>query len=260
MVTLSALDKERFGIVTAKEPLFTVGTLQDTLRFCQENGVQMLIARCACEDFPAAQSMEKAGGRLMDTLVYYLRDLDRPLPERDPNVVVRPLRAGDAPGVSRVATECFRGYIGHYHADPRLDRAKCDEVYISWAERSCLDRAVASTVLLAEIGEQIVGFLTILERSPDEQEIILNGVDPAFQRRGIYRALAVAAMAHARSSGAKRLTISTQLINIAVQKTWSRLGFELLRAYYTFHLWFDPPRGSAETANHFQGSGVGAAK
>ncbi len=240
MVTLSAIDKERFGIVTAKDPLFTVGTLQDTLRFCQENAVQLLIGRCASEDLPAAQAMEKAGGRLMDTLVYYLRDLDRPFPEPDPSVSVRPLRPGDAPGVSRVAMECFRSYIGHYHADPRLDRAKCDEVYVSWAERSCLDRTVASTVLVAESGDRIAGFLTILERSADEQEIILNGVDPAFQRRGFYRALAVAAMSHARSNGAKRLTASTQLINTTVQRTWSRLGFEQLRAYYTFHLWLDP--------------------
>ncbi len=240
MVTLSAIDKERFGLVTAKDPLFAIGTLPDTLRFCEQNAVQLLIARCASEDLPAAQAMEKAGGCLMDTLVYYFRDLDRSFPEHDPNVPVRPLRPGDAPGVSRVAMESFRGYIGHYHADPRLDRAKCDQVYVSWAERSCLDRSVASTVLVAESGDRIAGFLTILERSAEEQEIILNGVDPAFQRRGIYRALAVAAMSHARSNGARRLTSSTQLINTVVQRTWGKLGFELLRAYYTFHLWLDP--------------------
>ena len=43
----------------------------------------------------------------------------------------------------------FSGYLGHYHADPRLDRAKCDEVYLSWAERSCVDPSVASKVLVA---------------------------------------------------------------------------------------------------------------
>jgi ribosomal protein S18 acetylase RimI-like enzyme len=240
MVSLSAIDKERFGIVTARDPFFAVGTLQDTLRFCQKNAVQMLVARCASDDLPAAHAMEKAGGRLMDTLVYYVRDLERPFPEQEPNTPVRPLRPGDTPGVSRVAAESFRGYIGHYHADPLLDRAKCDEVYVSWAERSCLDRAVASTVLVADAGDRIVGFLTILERSPEEHEIILNGVDPAMARRGIYRALVLAAMSHARRNGARRLTVSTQLINTIAQRTWTKLGFVPLRAYYTFHLWFDP--------------------
>src|ERR1700682_2592325 len=108
MVSLSAIDKERFGIVTARDPHFVVGTLQDALRFCRENSVQMLVARCAADDLPAAQAMEKAGGRLMDTLVYYVRDLDRPFPEQTHGIPVRTLRPGDPPGVSRVASESFR--------------------------------------------------------------------------------------------------------------------------------------------------------
>jgi GNAT superfamily N-acetyltransferase len=239
MASLSAIDEARFGIVTAREPQFTLATLQDTLRFCREHSVRMLIARCAAEDLQAAQAMEASGGRLMDTLVYYLRALDRPFPEEEPKVPVRMLRPGEASEVRRVAVGAFRGYFGHYHADPRLDRAKCDEAYASWAERSCLDRSAASKVLVAEHGGRIAGFLTLLERGPEEQEIILNGVDPAFQRHGIYRALVLAAMAHARTDGAKRLSVSTQLINIGVQKTWTRLGFEPSRSYYTFHLWSD---------------------
>jgi ribosomal protein S18 acetylase RimI-like enzyme len=239
MVSLSALDQERFGIVTARDSLFTAETLTDALRFCQENAVQMLVARCTSDDLPAAQAMEKAGGRLMDTLVYYARDLDRPFPEQGGSVPLRLLRPGDSAGVCQVAAESFRGYLGHYHADPLLDRAKCDEVYVSWAERSCLDRAAASTVLVAEDSGRITGFLTILERSPEEQEIILNGVDPAVQRRGIYRALVLAAMSHAQRNGARRLTVSTQLTNTVVQRTWTKLGFEPFRSYYTFHLWFD---------------------
>jgi len=244
MVSLSAIDRERFGIVTARDPDFTGETLPATLRFCRENGVQMLVARCAAEDLRAAQGMEEAGGRLMDTLVYYVRALDRPVPEdRPPLTLVRVLRPEDVDAVRRVAAESFRGYFGHYHADPRLDRAKCDETYTSWAERSCVDRAVASKVLVAEHEGRVSGFLTLLERGPEEQEIILNGVDPALQRHGIYRALVLAAVQEARSEGARRLLVSTQLINLGVQKTWTRVGFELARSYYTFHLWLDsaPP-------------------
>ena len=35
------------------------------------------------------------------------------------------------------------------------------------------------------------------------------------------------------------MVLSTQVTNLAVQKVWSRLGFEPSRSYYTFHLWFD---------------------
>jgi hypothetical protein len=34
------------------------------------------------------------------------------------------------------------------------------------------------------------------------------------------------------------MLISTQITNVAVQKVWTRLGFEPSRSYYTFHKWF----------------------
>ena len=213
---------------------FQDGRLEEAARLFQE----------ACrvrEDYQApffaAQAMEAAGGRLMDVLVYYARALDRPLPDERPQTPVRLLRPEDAPGVGRVAAASFRGYLGHYHADPRLDRAKCDEVYLSWAERSCVDPSVASKVLVAEHAGEVAGFLTLLRRGAEEQEIVLNGVDPALQRHGIYRALVLAALREAQGDGARRLVVSTQLINLAPQKTWTRLGFEPAHAHYTFHLW-----------------------
>jgi GNAT superfamily N-acetyltransferase len=239
MVSLSAIDRDRFGIVTAKDPAFTADTLPDTLRFCRAESVRMLIARCAAEDLRAAQAMEEAGGRLMDTLVYWGRRMDRgAAPEARP-AWVRPLRPGEAAEVGRVAAGAFRGYFGHYHADPRLDRAKADEVYVSWAERSCTEPAAASRVLVAEHDGRLAGFLTLLPRGKDELEIVLNGVDPALQRHGLYRGLVLGALDEGRRAGAPSVVVSTQLINLGVQKTWARLGFELIGAYHTFHVWFD---------------------
>ncbi len=239
MVTLSAIDTERFGIQTARDPLFTASDVPGLLGFCREHAVRLLIARCAAEDGAAAQALEEAGGRLMDVLVYWARDLEKPLPTGPGPAPVRRLRPGDLEAVRRVAAAAFRGYLGHYHADPRLDRARCDEVYASWAERSCTDPAAASAVLVAEHDGAVAGFLTLLRREPEEQEIVLNGVDPALQRRGLYRSLVLAALAHARADGAKRLIVSTQLVNVGVQKTWARAGFEPRRSYCTFHAWFD---------------------
>jgi ribosomal protein S18 acetylase RimI-like enzyme len=241
MTALSAIDHERFGIVTARDPHVTAESLGPALAFCRANHVKMFIARCKTEDLVVAQGLEQAGGRLMDTLVYFVRPLDRGIPDEGTLAVVRPLREGEADEVRRVATESFRGYFGHYHADHRLDRAKCDEAYASWAYRSCLDREVASQVLVAENEGRIAGFLTLLHRGPEEQEIILNGVEPRAQRHGIYRALVLAALRHARADGARQVSISTQITNLAVQKTWTRLGFEPARSYYTFHLWVDRP-------------------
>jgi GNAT superfamily N-acetyltransferase len=237
-VALSDLERQRFGVIAARAPNLTVDSLAAILDYCRDNAVDVLIARCPADDLPAAQAMERAGGQLMDTLVYYQRALDRSMPDARDLELPRTLAAHDIDHVRRIAARAFAGYVGHYHADPRLDRAKCDEVYTSWAERSCRDRNVASTVLIAEEAGRVAGFLTLVERSLSEHEIALNAVDPEFQGRGVYKRLVIGAMKHARDRGADRLWVSTQLINVAAQKTWTRLGFELARSHYTFHLWF----------------------
>jgi ribosomal protein S18 acetylase RimI-like enzyme len=239
MTSLSALDQERFGVVTARASAVGAGSLPAVLAFCWEHHVQFLIARCDAGDLTAAQAIEDAGGRLMDTLVYYTRVLvEGDLPGHNCKVPIRPLRQDDIAGVGAVASEAFKGYYGHYHADPRLDRVQCDEAYQSWAHRSCVSRDVAEEVLVADDGA-IAGFATLRMNDPSEGEGVLFGVAPRAQGVGIYKALMVEGMRWAKASGAERMVVSTQITNLAVQKVWSRLGFEPSSAQYTFHAWLD---------------------
>jgi GNAT superfamily N-acetyltransferase len=141
--------------------------------------------------------------------------------------------------VKQVAADSFRGYSGHYHADERLRRSQCDEIYTDWARRSCLSRDVAGEVLIADIDGRVAGFATLKLNSPEEGEGVLFGVAPWAQRRGIYRSFMVRGMEWCAGKGAKRMIVSTQIVNTAVQKVWTRIGFEPSHAYYTFHKWFD---------------------
>lgn len=238
MTALSAIDQERFGIVTARDGDITAATVPAALDFCRAHAVRLYIARCRTSDLAAAQALEEAGGRLMDTLVYYTRALDRgDLPASSSKLTIRPLRAGEDEAVRAVATESFKGYTGHYHADPRLDPVKCDEAYQSWAQRSCLHRGVAAEVLVADDG-QVAGFATLRMNDPQEGEGVLFGVAPRAQGGGVYRGFMVEGMRWCRAQGATRMVVSTQITNLAVQKVWTRLGFEPSSSYYTFHLWF----------------------
>ena len=239
-IDLSAIDEERFGIRTARASNVTVEELPGVFEFCGANQVVFLIARCLTSDTRAAQAMERQGFLLMDTLVYYECNLTkRPLPTYTGHVVVRPLQPGDEDDVKRIAGESFQKYIGHYHADSRLDRTKCDEAYISWAERSCGPNAIADEVLIAELDGAIGGFLTLRFPHPLEGEGALFAVSPAAQGQGIGQALMVHAMQWFRVRNANTMVISTQIINIAAQKSWARVGFEMSHAYYTFHKWFE---------------------
>lgn len=241
-VYLSAIDEERFGIRTARALQVTLYTLPEVMDFCRMNGVVLLIARCLASEIRVAQAMEQEGCFLMDTLVYYSRNLlNTPIPLDTGKVTIRPIQPGEEDDVKIVAGESFRGYSGHYHADDRLDRKKCDEGYVSWALRSCISRDIGDEVLVADSGGSIVGFATLRLNSPEEGEGVLFGVVPLAQEHGIYRSFMIHGMNWCLSKGATHMVVSTQIANVNVQKVWMRIGFEIRYAYYTFHKWFDSP-------------------
>jgi GNAT superfamily N-acetyltransferase len=239
IVSFSPLETERFGVVAARCSIATASNFDEVLRFCHENGVALLVARCPAADHFAAQAIERAGGRLGDTLVYYTRDVARALEAAEPgDTSVRPFREVDAPAVRTVAAAAFRGYLGHYHTDSRLDRQKADAAYADWAYRSCSSRSAGSEVLVAGRAGSIVGFLALRLNRPEEAEIVLNGVLPEAQGTGVYRRLLAAGILWSRSKDVARLIVSTQLTNFRAQRAWVRSGFEPDGAQYTFHLWF----------------------
>lgn len=240
LLRLSGIEQERFGIKVARATVLGVDALASVLESCRDNEVALLIARCLTSDLEVAHAMEREGFLLMDTLVYYARDLvGAPIPSQTGDVVVRPLRPGEQDSVTSLAAAAFRGYSSHYHADKRLDPAKCDQAYVSWAYRSCVSRDVADAVLVATLRDEILGFLTLRLSNPGEGEGILVAVAPQAQGRGISSALMIQGMKWCMAQGATRMLISTQITNLSSQRVWTRLGFEVSRAYHTFHKWFD---------------------
>jgi len=238
-VFISDIDKERFGIKTARVIGLTTDRLPSILDFCTKEQVTLLIARCNLADLMAAQAMEKEGFLLMDTLVYYNLDLTRRAVPADKGVAhVRPVRTGEEKEMIFVARESFRGYFGHYHADPRLDNYKCDEAYVDWARKAFASRD-SENFLVGEIEGRIVGFGVLRMNSHDEGEMFLGGIHPDFQGQGIYHSFLCKAMEWCLSKNAEKMIISTQLKNISVQKVLIKLGFELSRGYYTYHKWFN---------------------
>lgn len=239
-VFLSGIDQNRFGVPIARATRVTMETLPLVMEFCRANGVVLLIARCPATEIRAAQAMEREGFALMDTLIFFSRELTRsPIPPDTGQIAVRPIQPGEADAVRAVAIESFRGYSGHYHADDRLDRAACDETYVSWAYRACVSPEVADVVLVADRDGSIVGFATLRLNNAVEGEGVLFGVAPSAQGRGVYRSFMVRGMEWCLAKGASRMVVSTQITNMAVQKIWARVGFEPSHGYYTFHKWFD---------------------
>jgi GNAT superfamily N-acetyltransferase len=237
-IAFSDVDSERFGVRVARAHVVREN-LPLVLDFCAAERINLLIARCATNELRIAQEMEGLGFLLMDTLFYYSFDLMKhAIPEDSRRANVRKFVLDDKSQIETVAAVAFQGYFGHYNADTRLDRKKCDEGYVSWAVRSCTSKQVATEVLVAELDKRIVGFLTLRLNSPEEVDGILFGVAPEAQGVGVGRSLIIGALDWCKGQQAKQMNISTQVTNVAVQKVWCRVGFEPGHSYYTFHKWF----------------------
>lgn len=237
-IELNDLETARFGIVAAK--VVDVAASPDVIAVAAHaKGVQMLTIRVDVSDLRRVHALETAGYQLMDTLVYYRRDLtELPSTRQLANgVTLRQATSVDAASVGNLAREAFTGYMGHYHADPRLNHTAADAAYVEWAEISTSKVSPDAPVLLAEIAQTVAGFLTLRRNSPDEMEIVLNAVSPKIHGKGLYTALVTASLALALEAGAERIITSTQINNYAVQRVWSRLGFFHFRSLYTMHKW-----------------------
>jgi GNAT superfamily N-acetyltransferase len=158
-------------------------------------------------------------------------------PVVDGACVIRPFRRGEADAVRRTARKAFRGYFGHYHADPRLDSRLCDEAYADWAYRSCSGES-RDGVIVAEVDGHIAGFATARVVN-GEGVALLSGVDPALRRRGIYRSLCAARLRWCRNEGVERMWSPTLAGNVTTQRVYAQLGLIHEHACYTFHRWFD---------------------
>lgn len=240
-ITLSDLDRQRFGVVTAKAALDGSEAVPDVMQWCAGHAVQMLIARCPTAELAQVQQLEAAGAFLTDTLVYFnKRHIGAAAVELPEGYASRLANAADSEAVGALAGLTFAGYLGHYHADPRLDPRQADQVYLEWAAKSCANPAVADAVLLIEGGGEIAAFATLKVHGPREFEGVLFGVHPGHQGKRLYHALMQLAQNWACERDIAHMLVSTQVTNLSVQKVWCRQGFEPMKSYYTFHKWFTP--------------------
>lgn len=243
LVTFSHIDTNRFGLPIGRAMLHSPHQLPLLRDEALSGGLAMLIVRCAVSDLPTVQTLEAAGAFLADTLLYFeVSTVNVPQMTPIEGISIRVATETDAAEIEAVAAACFKDYQGHYHADPRLDRAACDALYVDWAVRSVTVAGVAEVVLVAErimaAGHtRLVGFTTLRAADASTYDIGLTAVHPQYQGQGINRVQLKQAQAWSSAMGGKKLTISTQVGNIPSQRAAVRAGFVPSSAFYTLHWW-----------------------
>jgi len=240
-INISEIDHKRFGIVTAKADDFqSVEDVHRSFAYCGDNRVTLFIARVDTGKLDVVHAMESAGGILCDTLIHYelrIRKNER-VQINDVEFIVRQMESADRTAVLATAREAFSGYFGHYHSDSRLNKADCDEVYVSWCQSAIDNIGSADDALVVERNAEICGFLILRRHEKNGLELVLSGIKKSYTGQGVYRRLIQAGIRYAVDRQMQRVFTSTQISNLATQRTWILQGFMPIKSVHTFHVWW----------------------
>jgi GNAT superfamily N-acetyltransferase len=196
----------------------------------------LVTIRCDAAQLSAARQLTDAGAFLADTIVTmetsaalgadggstlaFTIDVAGPADEQD---------------LSWLARDAFSDYVNHYRADPHLDDAAVTDAMVEWST-SFLKSTPARGALIARKDHSPLGY-ACMALEADTAMGVLHGVAKHWRKQGVYEQLLRAGMAWGAAHGATRMTVATQLHNLATQRTMAKLGMRVCSAEYTFHLW-----------------------
>ena len=238
LIEILEWDTNHFGFKVARMNATTSEELQPALDRCATLGVKLLIHRCSTDNLHFVHQLERHGFELMDTTVIYrLRLADTQITPILGPAIIRPCLKTEADDVAAIARAVYVDFIGHFHQDPRLDRAKCDALYVEWARNMCLDQNLADIVLVAEMEGKIVGYDSHKIIKSNVAWGVMSGVSHQAQGKGIRKALMVASNNWCKSHGLERMEEEMNINNYRIQRVLVSGGFRLYASFYTFHKW-----------------------
>lgn len=238
---VAELESRRFGRAVARFDLDDLD--DDAVRRVGNSGADLAIIRIDARHIDHVHRLGVLGADVLvaDTLVYYGapfraaagKPVATALPFANNALSFRLGRPNDRDEFAALIASTFDGYKNHYTSNPLIGRADILDGYTEWG-LSFLDPDRGDLWVAEEAG-RIVGFAGCRAHDGD-YEIVLNGVLPAASGRHVYGDIVSHVITHAATTSAERVTVSTQIDNLAVQRAWTTRGLRLERALNTVHV------------------------
>lgn len=243
MSLISPLDTVRFGFPIAKLNPASIGELEQGLNSLDGSGCRLVISKVDLEQLSLIHHMQDIGFRTMDvqsTYAFELKNLGQAQTDLlRSDVKVAPYHPSQREDIATIARESFMGY-GHYAASGKFDLDTCADIYVDWALRSCEDNQMADVMLVAECDGSVAGFLGFKTGKKDGRRFaagVLGAVSSEFRGRDIFRILTVAGLQWGQNLGLQWEEHNVLCTNYPVNRSFSGLGFRIIRSFTTMHLW-----------------------
>ncbi|MGD9486541.1 MAG: bifunctional GNAT family N-acetyltransferase/hotdog fold thioesterase [Calditrichaceae bacterium] len=237
-ITHSKIESERFKI-NVHRGSFENFRPSELKKYIIENTVDLLILRLPSKNKVYQEKLEKLGFDSIhaDSLVYYSKDLtksdiQKPQNQLDFEVVTQ----DNQRFFDEIIPVIFKDYQNHYFSNPFLNPTDINDGYVEWAKNYVAnDNNRIAWYVKSE--DRIAGFATCsFDPLIMECEGVLYGVMPGFEGKGIYSDIMRFTQDYFKKLGYKKMLVSTQIQNYAVQKVWVRENFFLTHSFETYHI------------------------
>lgn len=203
--------------------------------WARRNKIDCLYFLASPDDDATVACAEKDGYHLVDLRVSLSANIRNLSFTEDQSPSIRFAGENDLPALKAIAG------INHtntrFFMDPHFDREKCREMYEIWIEK-CV-REPNSRVFVWEHDGQAVAYVTARLELDNTGDIVLVGLAPEWQGKGIGPQLITAAFSYFAFNQAFTVTTATQGRNIHALKLYQKCGFSIRSIELWYHKWFE---------------------
>lgn len=240
----SKLDSNRFGYKIGKvdETFFSGSPLvYDGIRYFKDNNYDLIIARIKLNRPEIINGLTTHGFHMRDIQHTQCFDLhNTPMPNPSGKALVREYKSSDLNRIVELTRLCFNNY-GHYFADDILSKSDCLDAYGDWAYNTCAKPNVADKIFVAEIDDNVVGYLSFKNGVSDNGYSYSAGgigaVDPSYRNQEIFSDITKVALQWGFDEGMEWHEHNTLINNLPVNRVFTKIGFNPTNHVMTLHGW-----------------------
>ena len=238
---LLSWDTEFFGVRIGRitERKLSPVVMNAIRNWSRQNDVNCLYYIADSDDIQSIRLAEENGFRNVEiriTYEYNLKDWDPETREiRNPDIHLRPARAGDLQVLIEMSTDSFRD--SRWYFDPEFPEGKTRAYYPVWVENSL--NGYTDYVLVAEHDGQVMGYITgNLQKDKTAGTIEIMAVRPEARGLGIGHELFSSSLDIQKLNGSEYIVTNTQGRNITTNRMLIRHGLNIKDIQIYYHKWF----------------------
>jgi hypothetical protein len=246
---MASIDEFIINEASIQKESIADGLIKKAILQAGKSGYQFLLCKVFTDDIVSIHALEKAGFLLVDTLLDYQVDFKRNpfasirAPEYADEITIRFARESDDAELAELARAAFANHFGRYHSDARIPKVQATQTYIEWMHSSL--HGYADYFVLAEIGNKIAG-LSIWKKTSEMEKCLplrlghysIGAIHPEFFGKKLFSILTYEGMKLLQPD-VDMIEGPTHINNYAVQRGYSRLGWQIGDARHSFHKWLD---------------------